>query len=371
MGRHLAAVLLAALPLGQGLPAAADSVPGSTGAATGWGCGLVLTTSVTLTEDLVCDGDGPLIGADDVTIDLNGHAVRGPGSGSGIGNTGYRRNTWKRLTVRDGRIEGFAEAIAFVGVSDSAITNVAVAGGRVGIEASSAVTISGTPEQCVLDGFVARGHAQLTIDHCTLRGDTSFYDSAVTLENSRLVAGHLHLGQSDNSVVTGNVFDGYPVSLGYQSRRNVFRDNVFSNAGVAVRTDGASPGATFENNTFQNNNVGINSYIFSETVTGNRFVGNRTAGIYIRDVISTSSITGNVFQSNGGAPSGLTDPSGTPVRGGVHIGSSQPETLTLTGNTGVDNAGYFIFARPGTVTDGGGNTGSPCGPSPNSAVTCH
>jgi hypothetical protein len=41
-------------------------------------CGQTLTHSVKLTKDLVnCRGDGLVIGADGITVDLNGHTVDG------------------------------------------------------------------------------------------------------------------------------------------------------------------------------------------------------------------------------------------------------------------------------------------------------
>ena len=43
-------------------------------------CGDVITQDTTLDSDLIdCPGDGLVIGADDVTLDLNGHTVDGDG----------------------------------------------------------------------------------------------------------------------------------------------------------------------------------------------------------------------------------------------------------------------------------------------------
>ncbi|GII88626.1 hypothetical protein Ssi03_66160 [Sphaerisporangium siamense] len=359
-----AAVLPAALTLSGQAAAAADPAP--TPAA---GCGVTLTTSVTLTEDLVCADRALLIGANDITIDLNGHTIRGPGTGTGISADYFRDVSWTNITVKNGKIEGFPTAIYYANVTGGAVTNVQ-AGGQIRLEAVKDLTISGSYRRCVLGSFHS-WHGRVTIDHCTLHGVTRNLESATTVKNSRLISGQLRFNQSDNSTIVDNVLDDYPVSMGTESRGNVFRNNVFKNADIAFETGGAIRPNTIEGNTFKDNSIGITGYLFSENITGNRFIGNRTAGIYLGDYAQgPNTITGNTFTRNGHDPSGLTDRQGNPVRGGIHISPRQPPaSLTITGNTGRHNAGYFIYAPPGTATDGGGNKGRPCGPEP-SAVTC-
>ena len=63
--------IAAALGLGVALlalqPAAASGQPVA--------CGQVITEDTTLENDLSCPGDGIVIGADGITLDLNGHTV--------------------------------------------------------------------------------------------------------------------------------------------------------------------------------------------------------------------------------------------------------------------------------------------------------
>jgi parallel beta-helix repeat protein len=101
--RHLAlAVLLALglLALGAG-PASAQPL----------GCGAVVTEDTTLTADLLdCPGDGLVVGAGGITIDLNGHTISGQIiSGGrpdqvGIDNSGGHDD----VTVRNGVVRAFA-----------------------------------------------------------------------------------------------------------------------------------------------------------------------------------------------------------------------------------------------------------------------
>jgi hypothetical protein len=66
-------------------------------------CGQVITTSTTLGNSLsACPGDGLVIGAGGITVDLNGHSIDGVGLGVGIRNDGH-----DDVTVRNGRVTQF------------------------------------------------------------------------------------------------------------------------------------------------------------------------------------------------------------------------------------------------------------------------
>jgi hypothetical protein len=68
MLRLLAAALLGLVALGAA-PAAASHVA----------CGDTLTVDTRLDSDLACPGDGLVIAADGVTLDLGGHTITGSG----------------------------------------------------------------------------------------------------------------------------------------------------------------------------------------------------------------------------------------------------------------------------------------------------
>ena len=73
-------------------------------------CGSVITTSITLTRDLSgCTGNGLVVGADGITIDLGGHRVSGAGafnSLAGIYNDGY-----DDVVVRNGQVTDFSQGV--------------------------------------------------------------------------------------------------------------------------------------------------------------------------------------------------------------------------------------------------------------------
>src|SRR4029077_3767831 len=80
--------------------------------AAGLVCGQTITQDTTLTSDLSCpSGDGLVVGAHGVTIDLAGHAISGP-PGPTDGNVGIGVSQYGDVTVRGGTITGFAMGVA-------------------------------------------------------------------------------------------------------------------------------------------------------------------------------------------------------------------------------------------------------------------
>ncbi len=84
-------------------------------------CGQTLTQSVRLANDLTnCPADGLVIGADGITVDLNGHTIDGtvaqptdcenaPREPAGIKNGGGDSRVYDRLTIENGTLQQFAQ----------------------------------------------------------------------------------------------------------------------------------------------------------------------------------------------------------------------------------------------------------------------
>jgi parallel beta-helix repeat protein len=82
-------------------------------------CGDVITEDTKLNKDLNCSGDGLEIDADDVTLDLNGHFIKGDGSGTGVlvdGQSGVK--------IKNGTVKEFAIGIFLTGTDDSTVKQV-------------------------------------------------------------------------------------------------------------------------------------------------------------------------------------------------------------------------------------------------------
>lgn len=81
-------------------------------------CGETIYDSVTLTQDLSCFGNGPVIGADNVVLDCDGHSITGFGSGYGVSVSEYV----KGVTIKDCSISHFADGIHLIASDSDTLT---------------------------------------------------------------------------------------------------------------------------------------------------------------------------------------------------------------------------------------------------------
>ena len=82
-----------------------------------------MTTSIRLTSDLIdCPGHGLIVGASDITIDLDGHVIDGTGLDAGVLNNGY-----DSVTVTGGHIHEFDYGVQLnPGTSQNVVTGLRV-----------------------------------------------------------------------------------------------------------------------------------------------------------------------------------------------------------------------------------------------------
>ncbi|MEV4091839.1 right-handed parallel beta-helix repeat-containing protein [Streptosporangium saharense] len=369
--RTTVAVALAAAGLGAATTAPALASPVAS-PETEVTCGTVVTSDLVLTADLVCSGTALVVGADGLRIDLAGHTLRGPdGVGSGI-EVGDRDKT----TVDNGTISGFASGISATGgdakyswtrltVSRTRLTGNA----RIRLTSATA-TISGTPQNCVLDGLSAV-RSTVTVNGCTVHNGVLLDRSRGTIRSSALSGGALRLDGATDGFYGDNVFDGFGVLVQGRSARNLFAGNTMRNTATAVSvTTSQAPGVTntFKDNLVRDTNIGFLAHDATGfALWGNRFVTNRSAGVLIDnagDRPTSEWVAGNVFTGNGSRPNGTRDRDGNPVRGGIHVRTVPGARINLARNTGAANTGPLIWAPPGQAVDGGGNQG-PCLPVPS------
>jgi large repetitive protein len=101
------------------------------------GCGDTITADTTLESDLTgCASNGIVIGADDITLDLNGHTISGDGKpvrrcprrqicDVGIANDGH-----DGAKVRNGSLHGFATGVLVAGVRDNRLAGLSSSGNQ-------------------------------------------------------------------------------------------------------------------------------------------------------------------------------------------------------------------------------------------------
>lgn len=113
-GTHGRRFLTAAFGFLSGLLALGGALAAPAVAATST-CGAVITRTASLTSDLgPCPGDGILVGADNITIDLGGHTLSGAAAHGGE-TAGVRVANHTGVRVMNGTITGFDAGVAILG----------------------------------------------------------------------------------------------------------------------------------------------------------------------------------------------------------------------------------------------------------------
>src|SRR5688500_4217146 len=97
--KHVLGVLVLVLTAGS-LLLSAPAAPSASGAAA---CGKAIIMSFRLSHDLLyCPADGLVVGANGITINLNGKLVDGVSAAASIRSDGF-----DRVTIRNGKVQGF------------------------------------------------------------------------------------------------------------------------------------------------------------------------------------------------------------------------------------------------------------------------
>jgi parallel beta-helix repeat protein len=264
-------------------------------------CGDVITQRhVTLDRDLDCqEGDGLIIGRNNVTIDLNGHRISG--RGVAIRNQGFNKVTVLNGTL--GPLDG--TSIVVHDAANMAFRDLQIAG-------------------CCPAGFHVIDSRRVSIEDSVLN-DVEI--SLIRSRNNVLRRNHisnsntdgLGLIDADSNRIEENTIGPNELNGAWVSgSRNKIRGNTFT--GHHYR--GGLRVVAGKGNTVEGNDASLGNLV----------------GILVHAEAANTLISGNTARAN------RTD--------GIHVLS--PST-TISNNTANDNGGWGIFAVPG-VRDRGGNT---------------
>jgi len=235
-----------------------------------WPCSVKLAGTLSTTQTGV---DGITVAADDVTIDMGGHALVGPGADSGSGI--HQSDEYRNLRVFNGKAvewRGCYEAGIFAGGTGAILSDLQVTSNYFGIFTSFGSTLSG----CVAqyngdDGIYA--YSGCTISDCVAR----YNDGDGILVNY-------------DSRVAGCLCDG--------------------NDGTGIRAMGVDN--RIEGNTCTDNDRGIAVDSYGNFIVKNTCSGNATNWEIVADnkvgVIVSAPNSGAISGSTGGAGVGSTDP---------------------------------------------------------------
>jgi len=216
-------------------------------------CAMRVTESFTLANDLTCTGDGMVVVSDNITVDLGGHTLTGPGMGPQtwplpqLDSVGVRVGGHTGVTIRDGKTTAFSTGIYFIDMVSSSIESVTTLRNRFGfyIHASQKITVKDSDVEFNIYG--------------------------------------LHLQNSDDCVLTNNLLarqtynspGGYGLYLYASSRNRVTDNTIDSNINWGIWFSDAKENVIFHNNVVGNNppvsdnTEGSNVWYDKQTKEGN------------------------------------------------------------------------------------------------------
>jgi len=360
-------------------------------------CGQTITHSVKLANDLTnCPNNGLLIGADNITLDLNGHTIDGDGEivqdcppdqpcDIGVGNDGHNG-----VTIKGGKVREFGEGVFVLGASHNRLH---------GLSLSSHLDLgmllgASTDTRIDENSFVDNGTSGLVV-----------FDSNSSRIERNSVSGSrgfaIFLVAVDESGIQDNALDGndHGIAVVAESSRNTVRRNSVSHSGGSAIDIGDGAAANrVEHNRLTDNGDGIigtevhDNLISRNTVVRTGFFGFPDTGGFgiILDGADRNTLNGNlvtggrgpaIFVTSLDAPTAsehnvvTRNIANSKLSDGILVNENASATLlelntasrsgddgidvdavgtTLTRNTANHNHDLGIEAVAG-VTDGGGN----------------
>lgn len=328
-------------------------------------CGDVITQDTTLDSNLVdCPGDGLVIGADNITLDLNGHTVDGdgdarPGLGcdTGIRNGGFDSCSHQDaghdgVTIRDGTVREFAHGVQVVIADHNSLLRLRLHdnSGFGGI--ATALMSNGRIEgNRALDNNSAGIAIYEPLGRTTITRNILGRNSGYGIELYGGVAGD----RLEDNVAFSNRADGLLIfyGIGLLIRRNLS----FANRGAGMSlVDGAFDNHIEGNRVWDNGSTGIQ--ISGDPANGNRVERNtvfrnaptasssdlRWGGITVQEGDDNRIVANRVFDNGGQA--------------GIVVAAAAGGNAVIRGNAVVlndvrRNAGHGIFLKTLYENEGG------------------
>jgi hypothetical protein len=325
LGRAAIAVPgLAALAMGSVLvaPAAAQ---------TDVSCGSEITESTTLTHDIgPCPGDGLIVTASNITLDLNGHTVTGAsGSPGSSEQVGIRLARVTGVTVQNGEVHQFDGGVAIGGGSGNTVRALNVH------DNVNRNVRTGAPGSCnVGDGVVTlNSDGNRIVDNrvadngplsgISLVGDS---DGNQVVRNQVLHNNIRNVDPAGNRTICGTGGDQGPMTTGRE----------IQNIGVRIEGPGANDNRVQDNVVRDSalNGIAVHGYICNPRP----------------DDQAAPSNDGNRIQNNRVSETGRTTHETDPQANGIGILSQGPASVvcvssntTIIGNNSSNNFGHGVF----------------------------
>ena len=369
-------------------------------------CGDVVTHSLVLTKDLVdCPGNGLVVGADGITIDLNGHTISGRFVGGdfcqpkclfgshGVDNSGG----FDGITVRNGTINQFREGVYLIDTSGSRVQDVVYPGVGPQYFDRSGVFLARSHDNVIRNVEIHRSEPGImlwdsdrnTIANSTLAGGTSMRQGDGLLlagaNANRIVDSHIsgdwlalqvaasnrnqferidtssyvgsNLNGNANTIRDSNLNGGKQNALNINGNRNRI-ELTYASGGGGLIVEGRRN--TLEKNTVTHTQFGAIDLVSGDrnVIRANTVVDNSTVGsayiFSVRAGVTRTRVVENFVSNNNGD--------------GLRI--EAPGTL-VGRNTANSNAKLGINAVPGVIDLGGNRASGNGNPLQCINVFCH
>jgi parallel beta-helix repeat protein len=296
-------------------------------------CGDVIALDTTLDGDLLnCPGDGVVIGADYITLDLAGHTI--DGTGAGVGGQGVDNDAGHDgVTVRRGSIQEFQAAVYFDHGDGGLLRGLTIT------DSGAAFQLFDSDFNVIERNVVSTGIAL----YADSDANTIDRNASRTAGTAVLVGGFDQQRHADGNLITQNRLIGSGESFAIYVfvaddtliTGNDIRDH--SDAGISVNANGQR--TRIEGNTVSNTREGIalDGFLTDTLVLRNRVLSSDTDGIRLSQLTERTTVERNTSRQNGGD--------------GI---DSDVASATITRNVASHNGDLGIEAVPG-VTDGGDN----------------
>ena len=201
-----------------------------------------VSESFTLANDMKCTGDGMVVVSDNITIDLGGHTLTGPGMGPQtwplpqLDSVGVRVGGHTGVTIRNGKTEAFSTGIYFIDMASSSIESVTTVRNRFGfyIHASEKITVKDSDVEFNIYGL-----------HLQSSNDCILVNNLLARQTYNSPGGYgLYLYASSRNRVTDNTIDSninWGIWFSDAKENVIFHNNVVgNNPPVSDNTEGSN-----------------------------------------------------------------------------------------------------------------------------------
>lgn len=301
-------------------------------------CGDTITSSVTLTADLTCDGTGLVIGADNVVVDLGGHTVQG--------KPALAATSVRDTTVRNGSLNGsIRDTVVLTGTDRTRFADVRI-NSLAAVSAKQVQLTRSTLGNRFAEHRLSTGSTltftdsvvQSWILDCSDNARCDFRDTKATseylwLDRSLVVGGDLY----------ANAFSGQDLDV------RKAKIGAFRLGGKKLRiTDSETDGFELyvSSLTFLRNRVTSGPWIgvhqIDDGVIKDNTFQNARHGLFLdaKQIAGPVRIEGNTFTRN--------------REDGLHVQAPAGSNVLVKNNHAIGNGAFGIWAE--NVRDGGGNT---------------